>query len=344
MRALVKTQAGPGHLEYKEVPEPTPGPGEVRIRVKACGICGTDLHIRDDTFPNYPPVVLGHEFSGVVDQLGPGVTGLEPGKRVVSEVVYQTCGRCRACKTGAYNLCLARRGLGWGAHGAFAPLTVVEAGNVHPMPNNLSFEEAALSEPLAVSAYAVCELTQVTAGDLVLVLGPGPIGLLVAQCAAAEGGRVIVGGTRADAERLNLARELSAYAVVNTEEEDATALLRELGDGLGADVVFECSGAARAAQTGLMAVRKGGKYMQVGLFGRPIEWNLDQVATKELTVLGVFSSNWRGWHRGLRLAGQGRVRLRPLISHIFPLAEWERGFDIAEKKQGLKVLLIPEES
>jgi L-iditol 2-dehydrogenase len=343
VKALVKTQKGVGFLEYTDMPEPTPGPGEVKIQVKACGICGTDLHIRHDTFRNFPPVILGHEFSGIVAAVGPGVRGIEPGQRVVSEVVYETCGRCRACKTGAYNLCLTRRGLGWAANGAFATYTLVEAGNIHPMPDNLSFEEAALSEPLAVCAYAVCELTGISAGDMVLVSGPGPIGLLTAQCALAEGGYVIVSGTTADAARLELARELGAHAVVNVDEQDVVALARQLGSGLGVDVVLECSGAAPAARMGLEAVRKGGKYMQVGLFGHPIEIAMDQVALKELHVLGVFSSNWRGWNRGLRLAAQGRIRLRPLISHTFPLAEWEKGFQVAEQKQGLKVLLIPPE-
>ncbi len=343
MKALVKRQKGPGFLEYTDVPEPTPGPGEVKLQVKACGICGTDLHIRHDTFPNFPPVVLGHEFSGIVVEVGPGVKGVVPGQQVVTEVVFETCGRCRACKTGYYNLCPTRRGLGWAADGAFASYAVVEAKNIHPMPNNLSFEAAALSEPLAVCAYAVCELTKVTAGDVVLVSGPGPIGLLTAQCAVAEGGRVIVSGTSADADRLRVAQELGVFAAVDIQKEDVISLIRHLGGELGADVVFECSGAAPAAQMGIKALRKGGKYMQVGLFGQPVEIDLDQVAIKELNVFGVFSSNWRGWNRGLRLASQGHVQLSPLVSHVFPLTEWEQGFHVAEQKQGLKVLLIPDQ-
>jgi L-iditol 2-dehydrogenase len=344
VKALVKVRGGAGFLEYVDIPEPTPGPGEVKIQVKACGVCGTDLHIRHDTFPNFPPVVLGHEFSGVVTELGPGVTGMTPGQRVVSEVVFETCGQCRSCKTGYYNLCLTRRGLGWAADGAFAPYTVVEAKNIHLIPDNLSFEEAALSEPLAVCACAVCELTGVTAGDTVLVSGPGPIGLLTAQCAVAEGGQVVVTGTSADAERLDVAMGLGAHAVAKAETTDVVGLMRQLGDGLGADVVCECSGATLAAATGLEALRKGGRYVQVGLFGHPVELDLDQVTLKELKVQGVFSSNWRGWHRGLRLAAQNRVKLGPLVSHVFPLADWERAFEIAERKQGLKVLLIPDQT
>ncbi len=342
MKALVKTQAGKGFLEYKDVPEPSPGPGEVKIRVRACGICGTDIHIRHDTFPSFPPVVLGHEFSGEVAELGEGVTGLEVGQRVVAEVVYKTCGHCRACRTGYYNLCLTRRGLGWAADGAFATYTVVEAANVHLFPENLSFEEAALSEPLAVCASAVCELTGVTAGDVVLVSGPGPIGLLTMQCALAEGGQVIITGTSADHDRLALAKSLGAHFCVNVEEENVMSLVHKLTDGLGADVVFECSGATPAFRTGINAVRKGGKYTQVGLFGHPFEVDLDEIVIKELEIHGVFSSNWRGWNRGLRAVAQGRIQLRPVISHVLALADWESAFDLAESRQGLKIVLIPD--
>jgi L-iditol 2-dehydrogenase len=343
MKALVKTQKGPGNLEYIDFPEPQPGPGEVKIQVKACGICGTDLHIWHDEFKNFPPVVLGHEFSGVIVELGEGVEGIAVNQRVTTEVMFQTCGHCRACKTGYYNLCLTRRGLGWAANGAFAPYTIIEAKYIHPIPDNISFEEAALSEPLAVSTYAVSELTGVAAGDLVLVTGPGPIGLLTAQIALSEGARVIMAGTTSDTDRLNLAKELGVHATVNVEEQDAVALSQQWGDELGADIVFECSGAAPAASLALNAVRKGGKYMQVGLYGRPIEINFDLVTMKEIELFGVFSSNWRGWNRGLKLARFGKVKLQPLISHVFPLSKWRTAFDLAESKQGLKILLTPED-
>jgi L-iditol 2-dehydrogenase len=342
MKALVKTQKGEGFLDYIEFPEPDPGPGEVKIKVSVCGICGTDIHIRHDSFPNFPPVVLGHEFSGEIVALGEDVTGISVGERVVSEVLYKACGRCRACKTGYPNLCLARRGLGWAANGAFAPYTVVEAANVHAIPDNLSDEEAALSEPLAICVCAVSELTGVLAGDIVLVSGPGPIGLLTMQCAVAEGATVLVSGMSADAERLALAKKLGAVRVLNVEEQDVDQICRDMTDGLGIDIVFECSGAGPAARQGINVLRKGGKYTQVGLFGRPIQIDFDQVALKQLKITGVFSSNWRGWDRGLRLAGAGKVQLKPLISHTFPLSQWEKAFEIAEKGDGIKVLLVPE--
>lgn len=342
MKALVKVKKGIGHLEYIDVPEPKPGYGEVKIKVKACGICGTDIHIWKDEFPYFPPIVLGHELSGVIEELGDGVTGLTIGQKVVSEAVYQVCGKCEACRTGYYNLCLTRKGLGWAKNGAFATFTIVEAKNIHQMPNNLSFEEAALSEPLAVSAYAVSELTKVKAGDIVLISGPGPIGILVMQCALAEGAFVIVSGTESDKLRLNVAKELGAQEIVNIDRDDLLRTIQKYNK-LGADIVFECSGAASAVRSGIDVIKKGGKFTQVGLFGKPIQINMDQIVTKELIVTGVFSSNWRGWHQGLRLVAQDRINLKPLISHVLPVSEWKTAFSLIENKQSLKIVLLPED-
>lgn len=342
MKALVKVQKGVGFLEYKDVPEPKPGFGEVKVNVKACGICGTDLHIWKDEFTNIPPVVLGHELSGIIAELGQGVTGLEVGQKVVCEAVYAVCGKCEACKTGYYNLCLTRKGLGWAVNGAFAPYTIIEAKNIHNMPENISFEEAALSEPLAVSAYAVSELTGVKAGDIVLVSGPGPIGLLVAQCALAEGAFVIVSGTNIDESRLQVAKNLGAQVTINVQKEDLAITIRKYKD-IGADIVFECSGAAAAVNSGLEIIRKGGKFTQVGLFGRPIEIDMDKIVKKELRVTGVNSSNWRGWHQGLRMVKQNKIQFKPLISHVLPVSEWEKAFNLIENKQSLKIVLVPEQ-
>jgi L-iditol 2-dehydrogenase len=209
------------------------------------------------------------------------------------------------------------------------------------MPENISFEEAALSEPLAISAYAVSELTGVKSGDYVLVSGPGPIGLLVLQCALAEGAFVIMSGTNADESRLKIAKELGAHRIVNVQQEDLGKVIRSY-DELGADIVFECSGAGPAVKSGIEVIRKGGKFTQVGLFGHPIEVNMDLVVTKELRIMGVFSSNWRGWHQGLRLVKQNKIQLKPVISHVLPVSEWEKAFNLIESKQSLKVVLTPE--
>jgi len=343
MKAVVKTQPGTGNVAYVDFDEPQPGPGEVKVAVKAAGICGTDLHIYRDEFPSRPPVVLGHEFGGEVVALGAGVEQVAVGERVAAELPVEPCGRCRYCKTGYLNLCMDRRGLGWSANGAFAPFMVVEADRLHRIPDEIDFEEGALCEPLAVAANGVVELTGVRAGDAVYVSGPGPIGLLVAQVAMAEGATVVVGGIEADASRLALGRELGIPHTLNVEQDDPASLLQDMTGGLGADVVFECSGAGAAANQCLEVVRKGGTYTQMGLFGKPVQFNFDRAVVKELRIQGVFSSNWRSWDRALRLLRQGRVQLRPLISHRFPLREWRTAFELLWRQEGMKVLLLPEE-
>lgn len=343
MKAVVKMRSGVGNVEYTDFPESEPGVGQVKVEVKAAGICGTDLHIYRDEFPYRPPVVLGHEFSGEVVALGPGVTRAAVGDRVMSELPVEPCGQCRYCKTGDTNLCLNRRGLGWSANGVFARYTIIEEKAMHRVPDNLDYQEAAVCEPLAVASYGVIEQTRVSAGDVVYVSGPGPIGLLVAQVAKAAGAYVAIGGTASDEPRLAVARQLDLDRVINIEDEDPVAFLRELTAGLGADVVFECAGARQAAQQCLRIVRKDGCYTQMGLFGRPIELDSDLVVTKGIRVQGVFSSNWRAWDRALRLVRQNRVKLRPIISHCYPLTEWQRAFEMLWRHEGLKILLIPTE-
>ncbi len=177
MRGVMKLASGPGHVELAEAPDPTPGAGEVLIRVEAAGVCGTDLPIVHGEYPCFPPVIFGHEFSGTVVAVGAGVVGLEVGRRVTAETTVTTCGRCRPGRTGSYNLCPERRGIGARFPGAFAPWIVVPAGRVHRLPPSVTFEAGALCEPLGCVVLGVSEVTGVRAGDLVVVTGPGPIGL-----------------------------------------------------------------------------------------------------------------------------------------------------------------------
>ena len=342
MKALVKTQKGVGNIELKDMPEPTPGPDEVKIEVKAAGICGTDIHIFHDEFRNYPPVILGHEFSGVIAEVGTNVTSIQVGERVTTETAGKICGACRFCRSGEYHLCGNRLGIGSGINGGFAPFCVVRKELIHRLPDNVSFEEGAVSIPLAEAANGVAVRTGISAGELVLLFGPGPIGLLALQIARLDGGIVIAAGTEKDALRLKLAAELGAARTVNVEREDLKAIVMELTYGYGPDVVLECSGAQAAARAGLELVRKGGKFTQMGLHGKPITVDMDLVALKEIRVNGFFSTRWPIVDRALRWLSSGLVQTRPLITHTLPLDQWRKGFDLVEKKQGIKVLLVPQ--
>jgi L-iditol 2-dehydrogenase len=342
MKALMKTKAGVGNLEIRDLPEPVPGPGQVLIEVKAAGICGTDIHIYHDTFRSNPPVILGHEFCGVVKGVGPGVTEFKPGDRVTSETAARVCGKCRFCRTGHYNLCPERLGLGYGVDGVFTKYCVVRKKIVHSLPDSVDFRSGAMCEPLSCAVHGVIEQTGVRAGDVVAVIGPGAIGLLAAQVAMAEGGTVVVLGIDADKDKFAVAEALGCKRTINISKEDPLKIIRDLSDGYGADVVLECSGAAPAARLGFQLASKRGRYCQMGLFGKPIEIDLEQIAYKELDVSGFISQKWTAWQTALRLLQEKKVNLGPLISQELALADWREGFESKEKGTVLKTLLYPE--
>ena len=343
MKALVKYKKGHGNMEIRDVPEPQPETGQVKIEVKAAGICGSDLHIYHDdiVIAVKPPVVIGHEFSGVIAKVGEGTMGWSVGERVVSELGFEVCGRCYNCLAGFPNLCDERKSIGYWYNGAFARYVIVPEEGVHRLPDNVSFEEGALTEPLACVVHGVLELTPFAAGDTVLISGPGTIGLMTLQVARAQGARTIVSGVSADEKRLAVARELGAEHLIDAEREDVIEIVMELTGGRGADVVFECSGNEKAVAAGFSAIRKRGRYTQLGLFGKPISIDFEKVITKELKVTGSFGQRRWAWERALSLMAERKVSLDPLVSDVLPLPDWKKAFELFENKEGLKVVLRP---
>jgi L-iditol 2-dehydrogenase len=343
MLALVKTAPGVGNLEVLEIEEPVPPEGYVKIAVRAAGICGTDLHIYYDEFRSFPPVVLGHEVSGEVVEVGPGVERVRAGDRVTSETYSSTCGSCRYCRDGRVNLCRERRSMGSGVNGGFTRYLIVPESNVHVLPEHVTYEEGALTEPLACVVHATLGGSTVVPGDVAVIAGPGAIGLLTLQVARAAGARTIILGTDVDEHRLQTARDLGADMTLNVQRDDYRSAIEAATEAGGADVVYECSGAGPAAQTLLDLVRPGGRYAQIGLFGKAVSWDLDQIVLKELTVTGTFASTPASWRQALRLMADGVVNLKPLISGVFPITEWRAAFDMVEQRSGLKTLLRPVE-
>lgn len=218
MQALVKYASGPGAMQVQDMPEPELIPGHVVIQVRATGICGTDLHIQAGEYPVNPPVILGHEFSGVVSAIASDVSGVEIGKNVTSIVYFTTCGKCEFCVTGQWNLCSARKSIGSGVNGAFASYVLVPARNVRPLPENIDFIAGAVIEPLACVAHGVYEKSNLKPGDFVLVLGTGAIGLLTAQMAVAAGANVILAGMTANSERMQLSMKLGTQQIVDVQK------------------------------------------------------------------------------------------------------------------------------
>ncbi|MEW6660842.1 MAG: zinc-dependent alcohol dehydrogenase [Bacillota bacterium] len=343
MRALVKVAKGPGLVEIREVPEPRPERGEVLIKVRAGGICGTDIHILSDQFPYWPPVILGHEFAGEIAELGDGVHGWAVGDRVVTELHTRACGQCRYCRTGNLQICPSKRAPGWGIDGCFAEFIAMPAALLHRIPDNVSFEQAAVVEPTAIAAQAMLDRGRVMPADLVVVLGPGPVGLLCAQIAKSCGAKVVITGAPTDADlRLPVARNLGIDHVINIAEEDPLELVKNLTGGVGADVVVECAGVSATINQAIDMVRPHGRIIALGIpeYGKlGILWS--PAVFKAIDIAFSFSSKYLDWERALAMISTGQVRVDPLVTHKFPLAEWELAFKTIEGGKGIKGLLIP---
>jgi L-iditol 2-dehydrogenase len=325
VKALEKTAPGRGNVALVEKEPRAPLPGEVVLEVHAAGVCGTDLHIVEDEYRSFPPVTMGHEVAGVVVELGDGVDPGWLGTRVVCETYYSTCGACAYCRDGRPNLCGDRRSIGSGADGAFAARLALPATCLHPIPGWLPDHAAALAEPLACVCNSLCDPPVVSPGDDVLVTGPGPIGLLAAQVARAAGGRVLVVGAERDEVRLAKARGLGF----------------DTGGPAASDVAIECSGSGGGAAACLESLRRGGRYVQVGLAGKPVTVPLDEVVYSELTVTSGFASTPRSWRRALALIESRAVALEPLVSEVAPLGDWERVFAETRAGRGVKYVLDP---
>ena len=344
MQALVKTQKGKGFIELRDVPEPTFTDDEVLIEVKAAGICGTDVHVMHDTFPYWPPVILGHEFSGVIIDVGKNVTDWKTGDRVVGEPHTRHCGKCYLCRRGHVQNCAEKRSPGWGIDGAFTKYLKYDPKLLHRIPDAMTFEQAAIVEPAANTVTDIVERGAIEAGDFVVLLGPGPIGLLAAQVARAAGAReVLIVGAPADEDlRLSTARGLGFEQVINFAEINPLEKCLELTDGRGADLVIECSGAPPAIAQTFDLVRKWGRICAIGLTGkRPVQLDWDAAMTKVVTLFFNMSTAYASWDKTIAMMANGSLNVDPIITHTLPLTEWEKGFEVIEKLEALKVVFIP---
>ena len=342
MKALVKTQKGKGYLEIKDVPIPEINDNEVLIKVHYSGICGTDIHIFSDQFPiYYPPVILGHEFSGEIVHIGGKVTSWKVGDRVVAECQSLVCGKCRYCRTGHPEACDSKRSPGWGINGSFAEYIKMPSWLLHKIPDNVSYKEAALTEPSAVSSQALYSRGQFNIGDFVVVLGAGPIGIIIAKMAMiGRASKVLLTGIDQDEQyRLLLARNMGINNTVNVSKVNLKEMVEDLTDGIGADLVVEATGVESAINQAFEIVRKLGKITVVGIPGQNksnIKWLTGSF--KALDVSFSFSSQYQDWVRVLKLFENRSLDLTGLVTHEFELADWKMAFDKAMDCQGGKIL------
>ena len=330
---------------YEDVPDSEPGSDDVLVAVKACGICGSDVHGMDgSTGRRRPPIIMGHEAAGVISKVGSRVTGWATGDRVTFDsTIY--CGQCAFCRRGMINLCDRRRVLGvscedYRQNGAFAELVAVPQRILYRLPDGLTFEHAALVEPFAIALHAIRRAPP-SLNDAVVVVGAGMIGLALVQALSQTGcGRLIAVDIAGD--KLSLAAKCGATHLINSSTEDAPGAILRLTGGLGAELAFEAVGLPATVNLALSCLRKGGAVTLVGNVTPKTQFPLQSVVTRELTIQGSCASQGE-YPACLDMMARGALRAAPLLSAIAPLAEGAAWFDRLYRKEPglLKVVLTP---
>jgi L-iditol 2-dehydrogenase len=343
MKALVLKEYN--HLVYEDVPVPEIGAEDVLVQVKACGICGSDVHGMDGSSGRrIPPIVMGHEASGVISKLGSAVQNRQVGERVTFDSTV-SCGRCHFCRRGDINLCDDRKVLGVSCeefhyNGAFAEYVVVPQHILYSLPEGLSFDHAALVEPVSVAVHSV-ERTPISLNDTAVVVGTGMVGMFVVQALRAKGcGQIIA--VDVDQDRLDLACKLGADVGLKADACDVVAEVRERTNGRGADVAVEVVGMTTTVQTGIAVLRKGGSLTLVGNLAPTVDFPLQAVVTRELSLYGSCISSGE-YPACLSMMARGVIQVAPLISATAPLSEGAAWFDRLYKKEPglMKVVLRP---
>jgi len=344
MLGLVNYAKAPHSVELRELPVPEIGDEDVLLRVDAVSVCGSDLHQyagKQSWHVNYP-VVLGHEFAGVIAKQGTRVKTFKEGDRVVSETAAVLPEDSAFIRQGLYNLDPRRLGFGYGVNGAMAPFVRVPARCLHHVPASLALEKAALTEPCCVAYNAVCVNSHLRPGDTVAVIGPGPIGLLCATMARLSGaGHLIVIGIPADARRLEVAKRIGADTVLGADGEDVPGWVKEFGDGFGVDLVIDAAGVSASLKLALDIVRPGGQITKVGWGPQPLNFSLDQLVQKGVTLQGSYSHNWPIWEKVLSLLSSGKIDLDLILNRTSPLSEWREVFEEMHTGAIVKGVLRP---
>lgn len=344
MKAIVRTGPGPEQMFLQDVAIPEIDEHEALIRIKAVGVCGTDAHIWSGDVNTVIPVIVGHEFSGVVEKIGPRVSGVSSGDRVVSRLNINICGRCRNCLTGNIQMCETRTSPGFKIDGAYAEYIAMDAGQLVQLTDSISFEEGAVVEPMAIVAHALLQRARVEPEDVVVVYGPGPVGLVAMQMARVAGAsRVYMVGTDVDEPlRLPLAVKLGADAVFNAQKCVVEEEIRKLHAGNGADLVIEASGASAAINSGIRLLRRQGRMCVIGLPTRResmVEWLT--ATEKSLELVTTYSSSPWAWNMVVSMLGRGVVDGKSLISHSVPMVEYKRAFAEIAMGNAVKCVLLP---
>ncbi|NNE91030.1 MAG: zinc-binding dehydrogenase [Verrucomicrobiales bacterium] len=337
--AVVNFAPEAGSVEIREIDRPEIGESDVLLEVANVGVCGSDLHqwTADHSWPVNYPVVLGHEFGGLIVETGSGVDGWSEGDRVVSETAAIIDSDNPMTRRGLYNLDPTRKGFGYGVDGAMTRFVRVPARILHHVPENLPFEQACLTEPCCVAYNAVVKNGTIEPGDRVVVLGPGTIGILCAAMARLCGAQVAVVGLEKDAHRLKIAENnYGCESIIGDPTEWAKAR-----DGLGCDGVIDAAGASATLEIAIQIVRPAGWISKVGWGPQPLGFNLDPLVQKNVKLQGSFSHNWPIWERVIALLASGQMDVRPIIGGTWNLEDWHEAFEKMHSGEVVKSVLKP---
>jgi L-iditol 2-dehydrogenase len=343
LKALIYTK--PYSFEYSDFPDPVAGDDDVLIRVKACGICGSDVHgFTGKTGRRIPPLIMGHEAAGIVEGLGKNVSGFKKGDRVCFDsTVY--CNKCEACRAGLFNRCDKRQVLGvsvpaFKRHGAFAEYVAVPSWIVSKIPDELSFVHAALLEPASIGTHAA-NRAPISNDDTVVVIGAGTIGLFILQAARLRGAAKVI-AVDINEFRINLARKLGADKLINPLESDLSKAILQETEGKGANVTLEAVGYAKTFANAVSVTRMGGHIVAVGNLEKKAEFDLQQLVAKEHTFTGSYASSGE-FRKCIELVASGKINVEPLISDVLPLEEGPGAFDrlLKAEENLLKIVLEP---
>jgi len=343
MIGLVKTTKGKGGIELREVPSPSLMSGRVLIKPEAVGVCGSDLERYAGKLIDYePPVILGHEFSGTIVEVGENVTRFNRGDRVVCETHAVFCGHCYFCMTGQHAFCSERKGFGYGVDGAFAERVVARPEVVHFMPSQLSFEECALTEPLCVALHAIADRVRIKLGDTVAIFGMGPVGLLALQAVKLYGTTKTVAVDVSENIRLKMAKDLGASRTIASQQRNVEAEIFDHVGRDGVDVSIDASGSPDALRQAFKVTKRSGQVLVIGQHPKPEEVAVGEIVMRQLALIGTHSHTWPTWETALKLLSEGEISTKALITNTYPLAEWKQAFETLLSLQGVKaVLRIP---
>ena len=343
LKALVKTKKGYGNVELIDIAEPICRNDEIKIRVKAIGICGTDLHIYEGDFPYFnTPVILGHEFTGEIVEIGKNIQIKKKfcinDRVVVLPSAAITCGKCKYCRSGFFICCPQRKGMGHGVDGGMVEYKCIKEDFVYKLPEGVSYDVGVLVEPLSCSVHAVDSFITITPNSNCLISGPGVMGLLVLSLLRLRNCKVALMGLSEDNKRFEVARKIGSDLGIFVDNENIKGKIDNILGANFFDISFECAGVPESVNKCITYLRKMGCLIQLGLFNKKASIDMNDIVIKHIAIYGSLGYTWNDWDKSMELIKRKELKLDKLITDIYKIEDWENAFKKAKNHDSLKVI------